>query len=307
MEHSEQIFALALGIEQPWNIKEIIFDKNTSRLDIHLEFTRGYKFNSEDGNSYTAHDTVERTWQHLNFFQHHCYLHAKVPRIKQKDGRIKTQPVPWARKGSGFSLLFEAYVMLLIENEMPLNKVGTVLNVYPKRLWTIFNYWISRAHKSDVIANVTKIGFDETSVKKGHNYVTTMVDIEERRVLFVTEGKGSLCIKNSVDYLESKQVDINSIEQVCIDMSPSFISGCTEYLPDTPITFDRFHVMKDINKAMDEVRKLERVGNEVIKKHRYTFLKNKISRSLQVKRDSLMELYPTLGEAYRLKCLFRDF
>ncbi len=63
----------------------------------------------------------------LTFFQHKCYLHAKVPRVMQSDGKIKTQEVPWARKGSGFTLLFEAFSMLLIENEMPVNKL---LNSY---------------------------------------------------------------------------------------------------------------------------------------------------------------------------------
>jgi hypothetical protein len=106
-----------------------------------------------------------------------------VPRIKHKDGSVKTLSVPWARPGSGFTLLFEAFSMLLLENEMPVNKAANVLGVYPKRLWNVFNYWVSLAHKEDKIEDLTKIGFDETSSKKGHNYVTTMVDLEERRVL----------------------------------------------------------------------------------------------------------------------------
>lgn len=50
---------------------------------------------------------------------------------------------------------------------MPVNKVARVLKVYPNRIWTIFNYWIVRAHQSDVIGNLEQIGFDETSTKKG--------------------------------------------------------------------------------------------------------------------------------------------
>ena len=61
--------------------------------------------------------------------------------------------------------------MLLIENEMPVNKVAKIMHVYPNRLWTIFNYWISRAHKADQIEDLEQVGFDETSTKKGHNYV----------------------------------------------------------------------------------------------------------------------------------------
>ncbi len=307
MQNSEQIFAMALSLGKPWFIREIKFDKETSRLDIYLSFTKGYKFEMDDGKEYTAYDTVERSWQHLNFFQHVCYLHARVPKVKQADGSIKTQAVPWARKGSGFTLMFEAFAMLLIENEMPVNKAAKILQVYPNRLWNIFNYWISIAHQEDSIEGLDKIGFDETSVKKGHNYVTTMVDLEQRRVLFATPGKGADCIKQSVDYLEDKKIDPSSIKQVCIDMSPSFISGCGNHLPGADITFDMFHVMKEVNKAMDDLRQLERIGNDMLKKHKYTFLKNKLSPKIEEERNLLMEMYPKLGEGYRLKHLFNDF
>jgi transposase len=307
MENSEQIFTIALGLEEPWHIDKIVFNNEASQLDIYLEFTRGYRFKMYDDQEYTAHDTIERTWQHLDFFQHKCYLHAKVPKVKQADGKIKTYSVPWARKGSRFTLLFEAFSMLLIENEMPVNKVAKVVKVNPNRLWNVFNYWISRAHKKDVINDLDKIGFDETSVRKGHDYVTTLVDLDTRRVLFATEGKGANCIEKSIKYLDEKVVDIDAIKHVCIDMSPAFISGCSKYIPDAAITFDKFHVMKEVNKAMDELRKLERIGNDMLKKHKYTFLKNKLSPKIKEERDFLLEMFPKLGEGYRLKYLFKDF
>lgn len=307
MENSEQIFAIALGLKEPWHIEKIVFSKEQSQLDIYLKFIRGSTFMMDDQQEYTAYDTSDRTWQHLDFFQHKCYLHAKVPKVKQADGKIKTYPVPWARKGSGFTLLFEAFSMLLIENEMPVNKVAKVVKVYPNRLWNVFNYWISKAHKQDIIEDLDKIGFDETSVRKGHDYITTMVDLNTRRVLFATEGKGADCIEKSIAYLDEKVVDIDAIKQVCIDMSPAFISGCVRYIPDAAITFDKFHVMKEVNKAMDELRKLERIGNDILKKHKYTFLKNKLSHKIKNERDLLLEMFPKLGEGYRLKYLFKDF
>ena len=74
--------------------------------------------------------------------------------------------------------------MLLIESEMPISKVAKVLKVTDNRLWRVFDYWINKSHSQDLINTLNKVGFDETSSKKGHNYVTTMVDLEERRVLF---------------------------------------------------------------------------------------------------------------------------
>ena len=78
MTNSQEIFAIALGLESPWYIKDVKFDKSNSRLDIYIDFTRGHKFKGRDSSLYTAYDTVERSWQHLNFFQHHCYLHCRV-------------------------------------------------------------------------------------------------------------------------------------------------------------------------------------------------------------------------------------
>ncbi len=143
---------------------------------------------------------------------------------------------------------------------MPVNKVAKIVQSYPNRLWTIFKHWISIARKRDIIEDVDKIGFDETSVRKGHKYITTMVDLKQKRILLAEEGKGVDCIKKSVGHLTQKQVDSGSIKQVCIDMSPSFISGCDNYLPDADVTFDKFHVMKEVNKAMDELRKWEMIG-----------------------------------------------
>lgn len=157
-----------------------------------------------DRKEYTTHDTVERKRQHLSFYQHKCFLHAKVPRVKQSDGKIKTQEVPWARLGSGFTLLFDPFSVLQIESEVPVSKAADVVQVNLKRLWTVFNHWMGKPHQEDKVEQLEAIGFDETSVKKGHNYVTIAVDLDKRRVLYVSPGKVADCIAKSKTYLEEK-------------------------------------------------------------------------------------------------------
>lgn len=305
--YSLQLFTLALGLEKPWHITKVDLDPSVSQLDIYIDFERGSKFLMSDDNYYTAYDSSNHSWQHLNFFQYTCFLHARVPRVRQSDGKTEVQPIPWARKGSGFTLLFEAFSMLLIEKEMPVNSLASTMRVYAQRIWGIFNYWVERAHKKDVPRNLTQIGFDETSQKKGHNYITHLVDLNERRVVYACQGKGSDCIQQSVDYLRGKGVDASQIEDVCIDMSPAFISGCMEYLPESEITSDKFHVIKEVNKAMDELCKLERGGSELLKGHKYTFLKKKLTDKLQTERDLLLEMYPESAQGYWLKEMFDDF
>lgn len=309
--NSQEIFNIALGLQAPWEVTKIYFQAAGKARTLHIDigFVRGSRFPDAKGVFCPVHDTQERSWRHLNFFEHECYLHCRVPRIKTGEGKVVQVAVPWAREGSGFTLLFEAFAMSLIEAEMPVNKVGQTLAEYPNRIWTIFNYWIGIAYGQADHSTVTKLGIDETSARKGHDYVTVGVDIQERRVIHASKGKDADTVKNIREHLESKGCLAEQIEQVCMDLSPAFISGVTTQFKNAAITFDRFHIKQHLNNAMDEVRKRERKEHDLLKHHKYTFLKNHahLTEKQKQQRDELIELFPTLGEAYRFKELFNDF
>jgi transposase len=302
---------MALGLQAPWQVEDISFGSDESKskeLHLHIGFPAGTRFLDESGVPCPVHDKVEREWQHLNFFEHHCFLHCAAPRIKTSDGKVVTVNVPWARPGSGFTLLFEAFAMALIEREMPVNRVAEILGVNPQRVWTVFNHWIEKARQSDDVSTITRLGVDETSSKKGHKYVTLGVDLDASRVIHVCEGKGKATLKSIKEHLENKGVPDDQVTQLSMDLSPSFIAGATTYFPDAEITFDRFHVVKLLNEAMDKVRKDERKEHDELKGHKYTFLKNRQNLSDKKEKSlaEMIQLYPTLGEAYRLKVLFND-
>lgn len=164
--------------------------------------------------------------------------------------------------------------MLLIESEMPVTKAADIMDVYPQRLWNVFSYWINKAHKGADHSGVEILGIDETSSKKGHTYVTVTVDMQDRKVLYAVPGKGSYTIDEIAKYLDNKGCKREQIKQTCIDMSPAFISGILHNFKDASITFDKFHVVKFINEAMDKVRKLERNEFAMLKGYKFTFLKN---------------------------------
>lgn len=310
--NSKEIFSMALGLQHPWKLTEVDFveEGNQKVLRIDIGFERGAVFTDADsGEPGRVHDTVERRWRHLNFFEHTCYIYCKVPRVVRSDGKVRQVQVPWARKGSGFTMLFEAYSMMLIESEMPVNRVGNVMGEYPGRIWRVFDYWVGLAYGKADHSGVERLGVDETSSRKGHSYLSLAVDMDKRCVVHATEGKGAGSIEAIKDYLQKKGADPAQISQICIDLSPAFISGVEAYFPTAQITFDRFHVKALLNKAMDEVRKRERRRHEQLKGHKYTFLKspNTLTQAQSTQRHELMELYPELGQAYRLKELFDDF
>ena len=311
--NSTQLFEQTLSLNEPWHVDHLEFTQNNidsrKELHIYLNFTRGAKFTDAHGQLCSVHDTVERKWQHLDFFQHRCILHARVPRIKTSTGEIKRVEVSWARPNSGFTLLFEAFAMGLIESEMPVNKVAATLSVHAHSVWLVFHHWVDKAFALVDLTDVSDIGIDETSSKKGHSYVTLSVDFDQNRVIFATKGKDQQTIDRLKLYLKDKGVAAENIKHVCIDMSPAFITGIRENFPEAKLIFDRFHVVKLLNEAMDEVRKKERKEHEALKGHKYTFLKNrrKLSNWQKNELNDLIQDYPTLGEAYRLKEIFNDF
>jgi transposase len=116
--NSAILFTMALGLQSPWKVDDISFVKNEIRqeeLHIHIGYLSGSRFPDANGVPCPVHDKVEREWQHLNFFEHHSFLHCAVPRINTSDGKVVTVDVSWARLGSGFTLMFEAFALALIE------------------------------------------------------------------------------------------------------------------------------------------------------------------------------------------------
>ena len=107
MFNNLNLFTQALGIKDPWKLDKIDFNKKDGRLDIHISHKRGSKFPCPECSKKSGiHDTKERTWRHLNFFQYRAYIHAKMPRTKCRDHGVLQVKAPWAEPGSEFTMLF---------------------------------------------------------------------------------------------------------------------------------------------------------------------------------------------------------
>lgn len=273
----EALFGIALGIVPPWEVTEVTFSKESNRLDITIDFQRGALFPCPVcGALAPAYDTSEKEWRHLNFFQYEAYLHAFVPRVNcPNDGcGIKQIQVPWARAGSGFTLLFEALVMTMAR-DLPVNVMARLFSVTDTRLWRIINAYVEIARAKEDFSGVKRVGIDETSVKKGHNYVSFFFDLDQKKLLFGTEGKDNKTVKEFVADLEKHGGNPEQITDAAIDMSKAFIKGVKEQLPNAVVTFDKFHLIKLMNEALGKIRAEEaRQFPEALKKSRFLFLKN---------------------------------
>jgi transposase len=303
------LFTQALGLQKPWKVTDVLFNTNESKLDIYVARTKGSKVTCPVcGKECLVHDSKERIWRHLNFFQYKAFIHCKVPRCKCDEHGVKQVEVPWARPGAGFTLLFEAFIMTLVR-DMPINAVANLVGVYSDLIWRIIDHYVKEAYESIDFSEVTTIGLDETSSKRGHNYITLFVDFDKSKVLYATEGKDASTIKSFKENFENHNGDVSSVENISCDMSPAFISGAKKHFPNADITFDKFHVIKKINKAVDEVRRKELKENEILRKTRYLWLKN--PKNLTIKQQKQMQPLSKMKlktlRAYNIKLNLQEF
>lgn len=305
------LFQQALGLTPPWQVSSSDFNPQLKRLDIRIDFAPGSTFICPDcGQSgFKAHDTQQKSWRHLNFFQHEAYLTARVPRVKCDKCGIHLVAVPWARSGSGFTLLFEAMIMAMTK-AMPVNTVAEIVGEHDTRLWRIVHHYVEDARKNTDHGNVSRAGMDETSSKKGHNYVSVFVDIERSRVLYATEGKDASTVQRFKQDLSEHGGDPKAIEEMCCDMSPAFISGIEKHFPNAELTFDKFHLTTIINEAVDKVRRQEQKEHPELARSRYVWLKNpenlKASQSEIIEALTVKKLNLKTSRAYHIKLNFQQ-
>lgn len=271
-----QLFGAALGLQAPWQVTGLDFDEAGSRLDIGMDFPKGARFACSDCATpdCPVHDTETKTWRHLDFFQHQAYLTARVPRVRCPHHGVRLVNVPWARPGSGFTLLFEALI-LQFAKAMPVATVATMVGEHDTLLWRIVEHYVRLLRENEDFSGVERVGADETSARKGHDYVTIFMDLDKSKVLFATDGKDASTVERFATDLDNHGGAALKITEVSIDMSPAFISGVDEYLPAAEVTFDRFHVMKALSTAVDEVRRAEQRDHPELQRTRYVWLKNR--------------------------------
>ncbi|WP_419583474.1 helix-turn-helix domain-containing protein, partial [Thiolapillus sp.] len=164
--------------------------------ELHLEVKaeRGAKYPCPVcGQACSAHDFQEKTWRHWNFFQHHCYIHASVLRVKCQEHGVKRVEVPWARKGSAFRLLFEQAALALVR-EMSVNAAARFIEITDKRLWRIVEHYVGKAVSP-----------------------FNLSDIEP--VVFATPGKGKQPLKQFSAFLDAHEGDPANIREAVFDMS----------------------------------------------------------------------------------------
>lgn len=291
---ANDVLALGLGVTPPWKLVGQRLDTTMQPNQLHLEVAaaRGGLFPCPAcGKLCKAHDFAEFTWRHLNFFQHHCYVTAKVPRTDCREHGVLRINVPWAREGSRFTLLFEQVAIMLVR-EMPVLAAARIIGITDQRLWRIIEHYVTKAVESIDLTRVKAIGLDETAAKRGQTYVTVFIDLDRKQkpVVFVTPGRGKDTVARFKAFLAEHGGAPSRIVEVVCDMSGAFIAAVGETFENAAITVDWFHVVQMFTKAVDDVRRAEAKHSKLPKTLRWAILKRADGRLTNAQADALAEL-----------------
>jgi transposase len=311
----QELFSAALGLVAPWCVERSEFDAGAGRLDLFLDFPRGARFACpEPGcpeSQCPVHDTEDKTWRHLDFFQYQAHLHARLPRVQCPQHGVRQVTVSWARPGSGFTLLFEA-LLITFGAAMPVARVAAFTGEQDTRIWRVLRHYVDRERAKLDFSTVDKVGVDETAAARGQDYVSIFMDTDSRRVLFATPGRDGDTVQRFAEDLKARGGYPEAIGNVTCDMSAAFIAGVRDYLSNADITFDRFHIMKKLGEAVDEVRRAEaKQRPALLRRTRWLWLTNRANLTANEQRALVWLTRPSLqlatARAHRWREDFQGF
>jgi transposase len=313
----EKLFHELLGLSLNWEVVESRFDaasgtvcleiKETSRLWDSLRCP-------QDGGLVFCYDHTEvLTWRHLNIFQHRCEITCRLPRGKCRQcGHVFRVRPPWEGLSLHFTKEFEAFALLLMR-EMPMAKVAEVTGESDMRLWRMLFKHVEGAYAQADFGNVCCVGVDEMGVRKGQEYISVFADLVAKRVIFATEGHGHETWQAFVQALAAHNGHQHAITQVSMDMSAGYEKGVKDNCRNAQVVFDKFHLLANANKSVDQVRRAEFSvgGNDVresLRQSQWLWRKNpeNLDRDEQSRLAKIKEKNLCTGKAYQMRLVLQD-
>ena len=305
----------SLGITEPWYIKECRVDSKTQTMHIYVSVREEAKFACPKCGGDTkryGYEKNERVWQHGNvFFVYPCYVHCRRPKIQCPRCGVQQMNAPFERKNSRQTLLFEGIAMLLIQ-DCPVSVVAERMGCNEKTIVRIMKHWVRKAWDKKSFAAIHNLAIDETSFRKGHDYVTLFVDADERSVVNVQKGRDGSTIEKFARVMIQKGGTPDNIGAVTSDLSRAFVPAIERTFPNAEHTIDKFHIKQLLISAMDEVRRQEQKETEnkrrlFLGRRLFMIPESKLTEAQKATLIQMNKLYPKTGRAYRIVSALDEF
>jgi transposase len=253
-----ELYRRILGIEAPWYVDSVELKLEVGEIHVRLAHHDIIDWPCpECGTACKLYDhQPERQWRHLDTCQYQTILHAEPPRSECSNHGVRVVKMAWAEPASRFTALFE---LLAIEwlKAASQKAVAGLLKLSWDEIHGIMERAVKRGLERRKAELVSQIGVDEKAFRKGHSYLTLVNDLIRGRVLYVAEDRKQSSLDGFWETLTGEQ--ISGIGAVAMDMWDPYIASTRSHVPngERKIVFDRFHIMKHMNEAVDAVRKQE--------------------------------------------------
>jgi len=252
----------------------------------------------------------QRRWRALDLGVIPTFLEAEVPRVRCRDHGVVVCSVPWARHGAGHTRAFDDTAAWLATRTSK-----TAVTALLRIAWRTVGSIVSRVSADalagrDRFGNLRRIGIDEISYKRGHRYLTVVVDHDTGLLLWAAAGRDEATLRTFFDLLGEERCA--AITLVSADAAQWIANVVAEKCPQATVCMDPFHVVQWATKALDEVRRTvwneaRRGGQKAIaadlKGARFALWKNPedLTERQQAKLAGIQRTNERLYRAYLLK------
>jgi transposase len=298
-------YSKIIGIEEPLYIYKIETVEKADEVHIYVDFRKGAKFTCPacGADNCSVNQTEDKVWQTLPIIQYDCYIHFRTPYIKCTCGTKIYRP-HWENGSSKFTVYFENKVIGLAHGGLPATRIGEHFGLHDTQIRRIINRYVNAEYEKLNWSNVKRLAVDEIYLGKRNKYQTVFTDIDSGKVLFITNGKDGKTFRRFIDEARKHGLTPKKITDISMDMSGAFIAAAGKYFPKAGITFDKFHVIKLLNKAINEVRKAEKEHKDCM----YELYKRKdnLTPKQASKLREILALNDRIAQAYAFKESFAD-
>lgn len=307
--NDKRLYEQLLGLAPPWHVEEVTLELKDGRVLIALGGGAGIELCPECGRRCPRYDAHERRWRHLDMFQYETILVARVPRVECREHGIRRIRVPWAEERSRFTALFEALVIDWLRNTEQIAAVAKGMRLTWDQVDGIRARAVARGMaRRGRVPLPAAVGVDETSITRGHEYVTVVSSLAEPVVLDVRDERRQESLDGFWEQYTPEERSV--VEAVAMDMWDPYIASTKAHLTDAgiKIVFDRFHIMKHLGEAVDKVRRSEHRelrarGDDRLTRTKYLWLSRpgRLERAARALVLTLARTTLRTAKAYRYK------
>lgn len=308
------LYQQILGDTSPWSVGNVELNAEKLTIEVRMVLPPAAMWGCAKCSSRMhVKEWRERRWRHMDSCQFKTILVASVPVVECPEHGSQTVQVPWAEGSSRYTLLFERFaieVLLACSTE----RAGELLDMTWDQADGIKQRAVIRGMAKRPALDIEYVCVDEKAVGHGHDYVTIVTGLVDRKqaVLYVGDGKGEQGLNGFWEQLGPE--GCKRIKAISMDMGKSYIKSAFKYCPNAELIFDPFHIMKMINEAVNEVRRQEVVmgsGKEriMLKKTQHLWLwgEENLPKRYADRFEELKQSTLKTARAWRIKELWRTF